>query len=128
MARAAVTTTLAAASGATTGLMIKRGLPNMLGGAHVWDLGHTCNSLLGALVSITAGCSVTDPYAAIIIGFLGAWVYHGASCLMRKLKVCLIYFKLECSVLMTSSISNGFLGAWVYHGASCLMRSVYLIF
>ena len=53
----------------------------------VWDLGHTCNSLLGGLVGITAGTSVTTPYAALIIGFISAWVYHGASCLMRKLKI-----------------------------------------
>ena len=54
-ARAAVTTTLAAAAAATAGLLLKRGLPGRLGGSLVWDLGHTCNSLLGGLVSITAG-------------------------------------------------------------------------
>merc|ERR1719171_3318375 len=87
-ARAAVTTTLAASSGAVSGLYVKRLLPSKLGGSPgVWDLGHTCNSLLGGLVGITAGCSVTTPWAALIIGFFSAWVYHGASCLMRKLKI-----------------------------------------
>ena len=87
-ARAAVTTTLSAASGAVTGLYIKRLLPSKLGGTPgVWDLGHTCNSLLGGLVGITAGTSVTSPWAAVLIGFISAWVYHGASCLMRKLKI-----------------------------------------
>jgi Amt family ammonium transporter len=88
MARAAVTTTLSGATAACTGLFLKRMLPPALGGAgHVWDLGHTCNSLLGGLVSVTAGCSTVDPWGAILCGFVGAWVYHGASCLMRKLKV-----------------------------------------
>ena len=87
-ARAAVTTTLSAASGAVTGLYIKRLLPSKLGGTPgVWDLGHTCNSLLGGLVGITAGTSVTTPFGALVIGFLSAWVYHGGSCLMRKLKI-----------------------------------------
>merc|ERR1719310_1882094 len=87
-ARAAVTTTLAAASGAVVGLYIKRLLPTRFGGSPgVWDLGHTCNSLLGGLVGIPAGTSVVTPWAALIIGFIAAWVYHGASCLMRKLKI-----------------------------------------
>jgi len=85
-ARVGVTTTLSAGSAAVTGLYLKYALPAKLGGNKVWDLGHTCNSLLGGLVGITAGCSVVEPYAALIIGFLAAFVYHGASCLMRKLK------------------------------------------
>merc|ERR1719465_159104 len=87
-ARAAVTTTLAASSGAVTGLYVKRLLPSKFGGTPgVWDLGHTCNSLLGGLVGITAGTSIATPYGALIIGFISAWVYHGASCLMRKMKI-----------------------------------------
>jgi Amt family ammonium transporter len=87
-ARAAVTTTLSAAGAAVTGLYIKRLLPPKLGGTPgVWDLSHTCNSLLGGLVGVTAGTSVVSPLGAIIIGFLSAWVYHGASCLMRKVKI-----------------------------------------
>ena len=87
-ARAAVTTTLSAASGAVTGLYIKRLLPSKFGGSPgVWDLSHTCNSLLGGLVGITAGTSIATPVGALIIGFISAWVYHGASCLMRKLKI-----------------------------------------
>ena len=85
-ARSAVTTTLSAAVAGISGLFIKRFLPPFLGGSPgTYDLGHTCNSLLGGLVAITAGCSVVTPYGAIVIGFIAAWVYHGASCLMRKL-------------------------------------------
>jgi Amt family ammonium transporter len=86
-ARVTVTTTLSAAAGGVAGLFLKRLLPEKLGGSGVYDIGHTCNSLLGGLVGITAGCSVTEPWAAIIIGVVSAFVYHGASCMMRKLKI-----------------------------------------
>jgi len=86
-ARATVTTTLAAATGGVTGLFLKYYLPKKLGGTKVYDIGHTCNSLLGGLVGITAGCATVNPWAAIIIGFIAAFVYHAASCMMRKLKI-----------------------------------------
>jgi Amt family ammonium transporter len=86
-ARACVTTTLAAASGGVAGLLIKKFLPYKMGGTKVWDVGHTCNSLLGGLVGITAGCSVVTAHHAVLIGVLAAFIYHGASCLMRKLKI-----------------------------------------
>jgi len=79
MARAAVTTTLSAAMGGLTGLMVKRLLPSSLGGTGLYDIGHTCNSLLGALVGITAGCATVHPWAAILIGIIAAFVYHAAS-------------------------------------------------
>ena len=87
MARTAVTTTLSAAMGGLTGLLVKRCLPEKLGGSGLYDIGHTCNSLLGALVGITAGCATVHPWAAIIIGILSAFVYHAASCMMRKLHI-----------------------------------------
>jgi len=87
MARSAVTTTLSAAVGGVVGLFVKRMLPPAMGGTGIYDLGHCCNSLLGGLVGITAGCVVVEPWAAILIGAIAAFVYHGASCLMRKLKI-----------------------------------------
>jgi len=87
MARVAVTTTLAAATAAVTGLFLKHSLPGKLGGNGTFDLGHTCNSLLGGLVSITAPCSVVRAWGAILVGFFGVFVYHGASCAMRKAKI-----------------------------------------
>ena len=86
-ARATVTTTLSAAGGGFLGLILKRALPPALGGSGLYDIGHTCNSILGGLVGITAGCSVCDPWAALLVGFISAIVYHCASCLMRKLKI-----------------------------------------
>jgi len=87
MARTAVTTTLSAALGGLTGLLVKRLLPGKLGGSGVYDIGHTCNSLLGALVGITAGCATVHPGAACLIGIIAAFVYHTASCMMRKLRI-----------------------------------------
>merc|ERR1719387_2512641 len=86
-ARACVTTTLSAGAAGITGLFLKHNLPAKLGGSAVWDLGHTCNSLLGGLVGITAGCSVVTPAMAVVIGMIAACVYHLGSCTMRKLKI-----------------------------------------
>ena len=47
MARSAVTTTLSAAAGGLSGLYLKKWLPEKLGGTGTYDVGHTCNSLLG---------------------------------------------------------------------------------
>merc|ERR1719310_251453 len=86
-ARAAVTTTLAGATAGVTGLFLKCHLPASLGGSGVYDIGHTCNSLLGGLVGITAGCSVISPGFSVLVGFVAAFVYHLASCAMRKFKI-----------------------------------------
>merc|ERR1719486_312705 len=86
-ARACVTTTLSAAFGGVTGLFIKKFMPTKLGGTHIWDISHTCNSLLGGLVGITAGCSVVTSQHALLIGIISAFVYHLGSCTMRKLRI-----------------------------------------
>jgi len=87
MARVAVTTTLSAASAGAFGLLIKRFLPKVLGGTGIYDAGHTCNSILGGLVGITAGCVVISAAGSIAVGMCSAIVYHAASCMMRKLKI-----------------------------------------
>merc|ERR1712228_869098 len=69
------------------GLLIKKFLPKVVGGSGVFEVGHTCNSILGGLVGITAGCACINVHASIAVGFISAWVYHGASCLLRKLKI-----------------------------------------
>ena len=81
VARAAVTTTLSAASGGVMAMAINYGL------YHVWDLIAVCNGVLAGLVGITAGCSVTEPWTAILCGFISAWVIHGAGKLLLKLKI-----------------------------------------
>jgi len=80
-ARAAVTTTLSAISAGLSVCLIVKVLDNC------WDLGATCNGVLAGLVSITAGCSVTESWAALVIGLVGGAVYVVFSRLMIRLKV-----------------------------------------
>ncbi|KAJ6349371.1 hypothetical protein OIU77_006873 [Salix suchowensis] len=77
--RTAVTTTLAGSTAALTTLFGKR----LLSGH--WNVIDVCNGLLGGFAAITAGCSVVEPWAAIICGFVAAWVLIGCNKLANKL-------------------------------------------
>jgi len=74
MSRAIVTTTLSAGTGGLTVVIADKFLVS-----HTWDVGMLCNGILAGLVSITAGTADVYPWASIIIGFLGGFVYLGAS-------------------------------------------------
>nr|XP_043616628.1 ammonium transporter 1 member 1-like [Erigeron canadensis] len=78
--RTAVTTTLAGCTAALTTLFGKR----MISGH--WNVTDVCNGLLGGFAAITAGCSVVDPWAAIICGFVAACVLTGCNMLAEKFK------------------------------------------
>ncbi|KAL7115006.1 hypothetical protein ACP275_04G156800 [Erythranthe tilingii] len=79
--RTAVTTTLA---GSTAGIVTLFGRRLLVG--H-WDALDVCNGLLGGFVAITSGCSVVEPWAAIVCGFFAAWVLIGLNILALKLKI-----------------------------------------
>ncbi|GLC74174.1 hypothetical protein PLESTF_001470100 [Pleodorina starrii] len=79
--RTAVTTTLSACSGALTSLLISYSRHK------VWDLLSTCMGVLAGLVSVTSGCSVIEPWAAIICGFVAAFVCEGGDQLLERLKI-----------------------------------------
>lgn len=79
--RCAVTTTIAAATGGVVTLVVVK-LRD-----HIFDLIATLNGILAGLVSITASCAFVHPYAAFIIGGIGALVYIGAAMLLLKLKI-----------------------------------------
>jgi len=81
VARTAITTTLSAAGGGVMAMILNYYL------YHVWDLIAVCNGILAGLVGITAGCSTTEPWAAIICGMLSALVIHGSSKLLLKFKI-----------------------------------------
>jgi Amt family ammonium transporter len=51
------------------------------------DVGGFCNGILAGLVAITAGCAFVRPWEALLIGFIGGFVYQGASMLVQKLKI-----------------------------------------
>ncbi|KAJ8467809.1 hypothetical protein OPV22_030361 [Ensete ventricosum] len=78
--RTAVTTTLAGCTAALTTLFGKR-----LQTGH-WNVVDVCNGLLGGFAAITSGCSVVDPWAALICGFVSAWVLIGFNKLAATLK------------------------------------------
>ncbi|XP_010263964.1 PREDICTED: ammonium transporter 1 member 1-like [Nelumbo nucifera] len=78
--RTAITTTLAGCTAALTTLFGKRLL------AGHWNVTDVCNGLLGGFAAITAGCSVVEPWAAIICGFVAAWVLIGCNRLADKYK------------------------------------------
>ncbi|KAH7573144.1 hypothetical protein ACOSP7_006596 [Xanthoceras sorbifolium] len=79
--RTAVTTTLAGCTAALTTLFGKR----ILSGH--WNVTDVCNGLLGGFAAITAGCSVVEPWAAIICGFVAALVLIGCNKLAEKVKL-----------------------------------------
>ncbi|KFK39730.1 hypothetical protein AALP_AA3G280600, partial [Arabis alpina] len=66
--RTAVTTTLSGCTAALTTLFGKR----LLSGH--WNVTDVCNGLLGGFAAITAGCSVVEPWAAIVCGFVASLV------------------------------------------------------
>lgn len=81
LARAAVTTTLSAVSGGLSTAAIAKVVDDK------WDLGQMCNGILAGLVSITAGCSVVESWASILIGFIGGAIYFAASRTLVKLQI-----------------------------------------
>ena len=83
----AVTTTLGAATGCVTALFTDSFLESMKTGETSYDLTMAMNGALGGLVAITAGCSVVEPWAAILIGAIGGWIYLGASKLLIRLRI-----------------------------------------
>lgn len=80
-ARCAVTTTIAAAAaGVTTLVVIKLR-------DHIFDLLTILNGILAGLVAITGSCPWVEPYAALVIGIIGAFVYMGAAAALLALKI-----------------------------------------
>ncbi|KAK7305389.1 hypothetical protein VNO77_43294 [Canavalia gladiata] len=77
--RTAVVTTLA---GSTAGIVTLFGRRLLIG--H-WDAMDVCNGLLGGFVAITSGCSVVEPWAAILCGFVSAWVLIGLNIVALKM-------------------------------------------
>merc|ERR1719282_1571734 len=111
-ARTACTTTLGAAAGGVTTLALKYFLDG------IWDLISVCNGLLAGLVAVTASCSVIEPWAALICGFVGAFVYVGSCKLLLKLR---IDDPLEAAPL------HGFTGAWGVLFAGLMAKPSYVL-
>ncbi len=83
-ARCVVATTLGSASGAISSLLIHLFLTERETGEGVFDLTMALNGALSGLVSITAGCAVIEPWAAIIAGLIGGLNYVVGSRLLIR--------------------------------------------
>ncbi|KAM0044731.1 Ammonium transporter 1 member 3 [Helianthus debilis subsp. tardiflorus] len=95
--RTAVTTTL---SGSTAGIVTLFGRRLLVG--H-WDALDVCNGVLGGFVAITSGCSVVEPWAAIVCGFFAACVLIGLN---------IIAIKLQYDDPLEAAQLHGGCGAW----------------
>merc|ERR1712232_24122 len=80
----AMNTTVAAASGGLSVLVIRAAMWKRSSGKIKYDLGGLCNGILVGLVSVTAGCSTVETGSAMAIGITGAFLYQGASSLLQK--------------------------------------------
>jgi len=83
----AVTTTLAAAAGSVSAMFTDMVMTRKATGETMYDITMCMNGALSGLVGITAGCSVCEPWAALVIGIVAGWVYIFWSNLLVKLKI-----------------------------------------
>jgi len=111
-ARVAVTTTLGAAAGGISALSIHYSLTKHL------DVGPMCNGILAGLVSVTGNCVVVEPWAAAVIGAIGAAVYYGFSALIKKLKI---------DDPLDASAVHGACGAWGVIAAGLFAKQKYVL-
>jgi len=82
-ALAAVNTTLSAASGALASFALRWALSD----SGLLDVTALTNGALSGLVAITAGCAVVWPWAAVVVGMFGGFLYIGFSNLLIKLRI-----------------------------------------
>merc|ERR1719258_391946 len=52
-----------------------------------FDLGYSCNAILGGLVDITAGCDSTPPEWSCVTGIISAWVVYYWAKFARRLQI-----------------------------------------
>jgi len=84
--KTAVTTTLSPAMACVVSILVKY-IMGMMSGKPILDCGAALNGILAGLVSITSACSTCEPWAACLIGAIGALVYNGTSALILMLKL-----------------------------------------
>jgi Amt family ammonium transporter len=109
--RAATNTTLSIAAGGLMCLTITIvvGSPG--------DVSNLLNGILSGAVSITASCAFVEPYAAFVIGVVGACVYTGASKLLLRLRI---------DDPLDASAVHYFSGVWGVLAAGLFAREQYV--
>lgn len=80
-AKVAVTTTLGAATGGASAMILARIIAGFL------DVDALLNGILAGLVSVTAGCSLVEPWASVVMGLIGGAIYYGFGRLCLVIKV-----------------------------------------
>ena len=70
-----VNTTLSAATSGVTALVTNLFITERRTGEAIYNLTYAMNGCLSGLVAITAGCAIVEPWAAIVIGAVAAWLY-----------------------------------------------------
>jgi Amt family ammonium transporter len=77
--RAAVNTSLSAATGACTALFVNLWIQERKTGEYKFDLSKALNGTLSALVAITAPCGTVENWAALLIGAVAGLLYLAGS-------------------------------------------------
>ena len=81
---AVVNTTLGAAAGSIVSLAASAYMTQRKTGEVHFDIGRALNGCLAGLVSVTGGCTVMEPWAALLTGSLsGLWYLLGSDLLIR---------------------------------------------
>jgi Amt family ammonium transporter len=83
----AINTTLAASAGSIMTLFLSTVVAERFTGEIVFSLSYAMNGCLSGLVAITAGCSVVEHWAAIIIGLVGGALYLACSKFLVKKRI-----------------------------------------
>mmetsp|Transcript_26125 Transcript_26125/g.48088 ORF Transcript_26125/g.48088 Transcript_26125/m.48088 type:complete len:424 (+) Transcript_26125:74-1345(+) len=83
----AINTTLSAAAGCVMTLFLSTILSEHLTGEITFNLQYTMNGCLSGLVAITAGCSVVESWASIVIGLVAGALYLGVSKLLVRRRI-----------------------------------------
>ena len=95
--RSAMNTTLAAAAACGAGIMITK----LVTGSY--SVVYALSSTLAGLVSIGASCTIVKPWAAIIIGVIGAFIYVASSRFLKSVRL---------DDPMDAAAIHGFTGIW----------------
>ena len=85
--RAAVSTTLGAASGTIVALVLSSFVAERRTGETLFDITDALNGCLSGLVSITAGCALIEPWAAVVIGGIAGAIYLTFSSFLVRIKI-----------------------------------------
>ena len=83
----AINTTLSGAAGCITTLFLSTIVTEHFTGEYTFNLQYAMNGCLSGLVSITAGCSVVESWASLIIGAVAGGLYLGCSKLLLKKRI-----------------------------------------